>query len=104
MTTCNTPCRTGFGDLLGATLFVGIDPPANGGATDGTGSISAASPVLAGSEAANVSHSSETAATSLTLARQPARATGLNATWIALSAGFGLTVLLLVSLVRTKGG
>ena len=92
VTACNSPCRIGFGDLIGSTLYVGVDPPA-----DEEGA--SATPAVVAADADNT----ERVATGLALAKHPARATGLDATWVAISAAFGLVVLLLVSVVRTKG-
>lgn len=109
VTVCNDPCRTGFGDLLGSTLFVGIDPPADGAGISDTAAVDVADPsgaeastALAVAEAPEEAPSTERVG--LALARHPERATGLNATWVAISAAFGLLALLLVSMVRTKGG
>jgi hypothetical protein len=104
VTACNMPCREGFGDLIGATLFVGVDAPTGDGGTEDEEAVVAASPILAGAEDTDGARTADRAATSLALARHPARPTGLDATWIAISAGFGLAVLLLVSAVRTRGG
>ncbi len=100
VTVCNRPCRTGFGDLIGSTLFVGIDPPVGDAAASPSGAT--ASQALAVAEAPDEAPSPAPAATSLTLAGHPTRSTGLNASWVAISAAFGLVALLLVYVVRTE--
>ena len=107
VTACNTPCRTGFGDLIGSTLFVGTDPPA---VDEGSVQRDALNPAAASSGNASTAvviaedagPRSEQAPTSMALARQPARAAGLDAAWVAISAGLALVVLLLASMVRLK--
>lgn len=95
---CNNPCRSGLGDLIGSQLFVGVDPPPTAAETVKSAT---AAPAVSVAEYAG---SPDRAPTSLALARQPARATGLDGTWVAISAAFSLAVLLVASLVRTKGG
>ena len=103
VTVCNRPCGTGFGDLIGSTLFVGVDPPVDDGAVGA--SDASASQALAAVEAPDEAQSGRPAVpTGLTLAGPPARSTGLDASWVAISAAFGLVTLLLVYVVRTEDG
>lgn len=98
VTVCNRPCTTGLGDLIGSILYVGVDPPGTGhSAAEEFGAAT-----LAIAEATD--DAIERPSAGLALARHPARRTGLDAAWVAMSAGFGLLVLLLASVVRTKNG
>ncbi len=83
---CNDPCTTGFGDLIGAVLYVGVDPPSD---VDSPG-LAATAPTVAPS------------ATVLALVPHSGRSTGLNAAWVAISAGLAIVVLLSVFVARDR--
>ncbi len=104
---CNEPCTTGFGDLIGAVLYVGIDPPrlpeddlsvvtvrANLSTSTTTDVVTAT--IVETTTSASVA----TAAAHLMLAPHPARSSNLAPAWIAVSAGLAAVVLLLILFTR----
>jgi hypothetical protein len=92
---CNDPCQKGFGDLIGSILYVGMDPPKDVvrvepvHKTVTTTTSSAVAVVLE----PPVLEKEPSRTTYLALAPHPLRPTGLNATWVAISAGIGALVL-----------
>jgi hypothetical protein len=91
--------------LIASTLYVGMDPPGDVPAGREEAAAPAAldtNPAIATAVASD--DAAGRAFTNLALARHPARATGLNASWIAISAAFGLVVLLLATVVHTESG
>jgi hypothetical protein len=102
---CNEPCEEGFGDLLGAILYVGIDPPIEPEPAVETGTPNtptltspAVTAVALVETAAPPSISTVTA--HLMLAPHPSRSTNLAPTWVAVSAGLAAVVLLLALFTR----
>lgn len=93
VTACNDPCVQGFGDLIGSVLYVGMDPPDDkiDNAPDVATSTTTTTAVAA--IAADDDAPQATKTTYLALAPQPLRAGGVDATWVAISAGLGLAVL-----------
>ncbi|MEA2000436.1 MAG: hypothetical protein U9N84_00905 [Actinomycetota bacterium] len=89
---CNDPCTKGFGDLAGATIFVGTGPP------PGLNEVANGTAVPVVNTAAPTAVS--TAGIGLMLAPHPARSTNLAPAWIAVSAGLAAVVLLLVLFTR----
>ena len=104
---CNDPCTTGFGDLIGAVLYVTMDPPDSGVADadlELAPTATSAPTTTVAVLGANAGGEPKTPrATSLALAPHPSRSTGLKAVWVAISASIGLAVLAFALAERQRG-
>jgi hypothetical protein len=103
---CNDPCTTGFGDLIGAVLYIGMDPPAPGEVVN-----NAPRPLVESATVGLVVPTAEIDTptksgkpTYLALAPHPSRTTGLSAAWVAMSAGLGALVLALALVTKRRSG
>jgi hypothetical protein len=103
---CNDPCTTGFGDLIGAVLYIGMDPPGLGGGVSNAQSppVESATVGLVVSTAEINTPSKSGKPTYLALAPHPSRPTGLSAAWVAMSAGLGALVLGLAMVTKRRSG
>lgn len=91
---CNDPCRSGFGDLIGSILYVGMDPPQDVVRVEPVqGIVTTTTTAVAVMLEPPVLDKEPTRTTYLALAPHPMRPTGLSATWVAISAGIGALVL-----------
>jgi len=102
---CNEPCKKGFGDLIGAVLYVGIDPPIEPEPVVETVTLDPTTFTSSGVTAVAIVETAappsiSTAATHLMLAPHPSRSTDLAPTWVAISAGLAAVVLLLILFTR----
>ncbi len=98
---CNDPCTTGFGDLSGGALYVGVDPPSLEEVVTNVPPSSAmvAVDIVVPSTAAP---QSPTAPAYLVLAPIAERTTQISPLWIAFSAALGGAVLLASLLTRNR--
>ena len=98
---CNDPCTTGLGDLIGAVLYVGIDPPEFG---EAVGIIASSTTTLASSAAGPTTPTEEEPPPRrLSLAPYPDRPSDLSPMWIGMSAALAGAVLLTALLTRQRG-
>lgn len=96
---CNQPCTSGLGDLLGGTVFVGVDPEPQQSKDSEPVPIAAEEAV---GVIATLAPPESTATTYLALSPYPSRPTGLAAGWVAISAGLGAAVLLAAMISRRR--
>jgi len=99
---CNDPCTTGFGDLSGGALYIGVDPPSLEEVVTNVPSSTAmvAVDIVVPS---TVAPQSPAAPAYLVLAPATERSTQISPLWIAFSAALGCAVLLASLLTRNRG-
>jgi hypothetical protein len=98
VTVCNDPCTTGLGDLIGAVLFVGIDPPPPEDSTfAGTTTVAAIAVVETSTTVAP-----DPPRTYVALAPINDRSTTISPLWVGFSAALGGAVLLTALITRNR--
>ena len=100
ITVCNEPCTTGLGDLIGALIYVGIDPPTAGGAQAVVAPATADS--VTTTSAAVVTADRRPLSLRLSLAPYPDRPANLSPVWVGISAALAGAVLLTALLSRQR--
>ena len=97
---CNDPCTTGFGDLNGGELYVGIDPPSlEQEITDVPTSTAAVAIDVVVTAAAPAPRA---APAYMALAPYPQRTTQVSPLWVACSAALGAVVLVMALVSRDR--
>ncbi len=100
VTVCNDPCTTGLGDLVGALVYVGVDPPD----VEAEKVVATATPTTTAAPTTPVSEATvESLPRRMALAPYPSRSAALSPLWVGFSAAIAGAVLLLALVSRQRG-
>ncbi len=99
ITACNDPCTTGLGDLVGAVVYVGIDPPAR---EEAQVALAAGADDTTSTAAGAVVVAPRSFSQRLALAPYPDRTADLSPIWVGISAALAGAVLLTALLSRQR--
>lgn len=97
ITVCNDPCTTGIGDLVGALIYVGMDPPTT---EEAFAAVSAVSETTATTAPLVASNAYNQSAHRMALAPYPARSADMSPMWVGISAALAGAVLVTALLSR----
>ncbi len=99
---CDDPCTTGLGDLIGAVLYVGIDPPVT---AEEVAPAAPTGPTAATATALPIATEPTTRPLSqrLALSPYPERPADISPIWVGISAALAGAVLLTALLTRQRG-
>ncbi|MGA9597091.1 MAG: hypothetical protein WBV06_13095 [Acidimicrobiia bacterium] len=97
---CNDPCTTGFGDLNGGALYVGIDPPSLEQEITHVPPSTAA--VAIDVVVTSAAPAPRAAPAYMALAPSPERTTQISPLWVACSAALGAVVLMMALVSRDR--
>lgn len=103
---CNDPCTTGLGDLIGGSLYVGVDPPPFAEEITTTQGDPVEASIAGAAIVAQTIDTPPKANSSAyrSLAPHRSRPSGLSAAWVATSAGLAAMVLGLAVASRQRSG
>ena len=99
ITVCNDPCTTGIGDLVGALIYVGMDPPVVEEAFENVAAVSATTVTTAAPAASTALNQSTHR---MALAPYPDRSADMSPIWVGISAALAGAVLMTALLSRQR--